>query len=418
VSSGPPDGSSYPSELLAIAPTTSQVKRTLDVIVSLTGTAVLVVLWPVVALAIRLESRGPVFSRQLLVGIQRRRPGSMERGVRRVHDTRGEAFTLWSFRVTDPRSGKLTFVGGLLRATAIERLPRLVSVLRGHMSLVGPRASTGEFVDEVHRICPAISGRLGHWTPGLFGAAQLRGPESGAFFESLYEKLYVERCYGERLERCGGLDVLVLDLSILLRSLLGLRPRREAEMVQVEYPTTFAVLPLELVDVEEMLPTGAGSEEDTENGVFGIHWQPTARRPEAWPEELGEETLEVLCDDVLQGPDRLELGFALHPGGRVGTDLVNVELGRGLGAAGGVCEHLNLVWDALQDRVDDEHFAWKANAALLEGLAFVVSRADPAARQVSASIEVDDRQLRMILEVLPVRSGVEAPVGMSLARSR
>ena len=127
--------------LPALRPSVARAKRGLDVVGA--GLA-LVLLAPIVALAalaVRLESPGPVFVRRLRVGTQRRRPTSAARGGRRLHDAGGELFLLPRMRTYGSRKG-LTLGGRILRATRLESWPQLWMVLAGHMSLVGSRPAT------------------------------------------------------------------------------------------------------------------------------------------------------------------------------------------------------------------------------------------------------------------------------------
>ena len=137
----------------------SAVKRTVDVLSSFFGLVALMPLFLFVAIAIKLDSEGPVFFAQLRVGRNRRRDaeGRSVRVVyrgrdRRREDTYGQPFYVLKFRSmvhhAEKRSGpiwatkndpRVTKVGAFLRKTRIDELPQLVNVLLGHMSLVGPR---------------------------------------------------------------------------------------------------------------------------------------------------------------------------------------------------------------------------------------------------------------------------------------
>jgi exopolysaccharide biosynthesis polyprenyl glycosylphosphotransferase len=152
------------------------LKRAFDI--ALTGAAVLVVgpLLLAIAAAIRFESRGPVLFRQVRVGRD------------------GEHFSIFKFRsmVVDAeaqkdslrtlneagdglfklaRDPRVTRVGGLLRRTSLDELPQLLNVLRGEMSLVGPRPLV---IDEDAQVLGLDRSRL-HLTPGMTGPWQILG---------------------------------------------------------------------------------------------------------------------------------------------------------------------------------------------------------------------------------------------------
>lgn len=119
------------------------MKRALDIVASAVGLTVLSPLLAGVALAIRLTSTGPVLFRQVRVG----------RG-----DTRFEILKFRTMRmsnegpqVTAGADPRITAVGRVLRRTKLDELPQLVNVLRGEMSLVGPR--------------PEVPDLARHWTP-------------------------------------------------------------------------------------------------------------------------------------------------------------------------------------------------------------------------------------------------------------
>lgn len=127
-------------------------KRLMDVTISLVGLALLSPLWLVVAMAIKLTSPGPVFFVQKRVGMNKRtfnlykfRSMCVDAEERRqaltdLNEVDGPVFKMKS----DPR---VTPVGRIIRKTSIDELPQLINVLRGHMSLVGPRPPLPSEVD-------------------------------------------------------------------------------------------------------------------------------------------------------------------------------------------------------------------------------------------------------------------------------
>jgi lipopolysaccharide/colanic/teichoic acid biosynthesis glycosyltransferase len=174
------------------------LSRALDVLISATLLVLTSPLLALAALAIRLESRGPVFYRQLRVG----------RG--------GEPFELWKLRTMvrgaesmgaglyvlegDPR---ITRTGRLLRRFSLDELPNLVNVLKGDMSIVGPRPTVQEQVD---RYTDRQRRRL-EVKPGITGWAQINGRTSLLWPERIeLDVWYVEH------------RSLRLDLRILLKT--------------------------------------------------------------------------------------------------------------------------------------------------------------------------------------------------------
>ena len=202
VDSGP--SAAVRAHLVRIAP----AKRALDVALSAVGLVLSAPLWPVVAALIKLEDGGPVLYAQDRVG----------QGLR--------VFRAWKFRSMVPNAEaglgavqathhdpRVTRVGRVLRATAMDELPQLWNIFRGDMSFVGPRAlrpgeidggTDGRFVSiteipgyvERHRVMP-----------GLTGVAQVYAPRDvPRRHKFTYDLIYVRR-------QSFGLDLRLILLS-------------------------------------------------------------------------------------------------------------------------------------------------------------------------------------------------------------
>jgi len=179
-------------------------KRALDVVVALTvGLVVVVPLLPLIALAIRLDSPGPVFYSQIRVGINGR-PFRIYKFRSMCRDAeRGGA--VWA-KVGDPR---VTSVGRFMRLTRLDELPQLWNVVRGDMSLVGPRPERPEFTALLEREVPGYAKRE-VVKPGLTGWAQVCHRYMSTIEDNRtaveFDLFYVEQAS------------LSLDLKILLRT--------------------------------------------------------------------------------------------------------------------------------------------------------------------------------------------------------
>jgi sugar transferase (PEP-CTERM system associated) len=179
-------------------------KRFFDMVVSALGLVVLIPLFLLIAALIRVDSPGPILFRQLRVGL------------------RGQPFLIWKFRsmkqdaekfgprwaqADDPRISR---VGWWLRKTRLDELPQLVNVLRGEMSLVGPRPERPEFVKGLRLTIPYYDIR--HTVrPGITGWAQVRF-RYGASEEDAHTKLQYDLFYVKRFS-------LALDFQILLETI-------------------------------------------------------------------------------------------------------------------------------------------------------------------------------------------------------
>jgi exopolysaccharide biosynthesis polyprenyl glycosylphosphotransferase len=192
-----------------VSRSTLLLKRALDVTVSLTALVVFAPLFFVIAAAIATDSRGPVFFTQTRAGLHR---GSFRMFKFRtmVKDAEELLAGLVPFdKLRDPmfkltRDPRVTRVGRVLRRTSLDELPQLLNVLRGDMSLVGPRPEQVELVD---RYEPAHMFRLAV-KPGLTGPMQVYGRGQLTF----EERLAVEREYVDNLS--VGRDVRILTLTL------------------------------------------------------------------------------------------------------------------------------------------------------------------------------------------------------------
>ena len=178
-------------------------KRLLDLATAVTGIALAAPLMAVVALAIRLTSRGPVLYHQARVGLHGR--------IFTVHKFRSmredaEVATgpIWAQKDGDPR---VTPIGRILRRSRIDELPQLWNVLKGDMSFVGPRPERPEFVQELTREIP-FYGQRHVVRPGVTGWAQVRYTY-GASTEDAQEKLQYDLFYIKHMS-------IALDLFIIL----------------------------------------------------------------------------------------------------------------------------------------------------------------------------------------------------------
>jgi exopolysaccharide biosynthesis polyprenyl glycosylphosphotransferase len=146
-----------------------RAKRTFDIVVSGLSLLLLSPLLAVLALAVRIEGGPGVIFRQERIGVDGRRFTLLKFRSMKPSDE-AESSTRWNIG-GDPRIGK---VGGFLRSTSLDELPQFWNVLRGDMSLVGPRPERPAFVDEFSRTIPRYAAR--HRVPaGLTGWAQING---------------------------------------------------------------------------------------------------------------------------------------------------------------------------------------------------------------------------------------------------
>lgn len=143
------------------------VKRSMDIIVSLLLLVILSPVFLIIALFIKLGSRGPVLFRQTRLG-KNERPFEMLK-FRSMYENSGDEAG-W----TTPGDARRTRIGRIIRPLSLDELPQLFNVIMGDMSLVGPRPEQPEFVREFSREIPSYSSRH-RVRPGLTGWAQING---------------------------------------------------------------------------------------------------------------------------------------------------------------------------------------------------------------------------------------------------
>ncbi|MBM3297619.1 MAG: sugar transferase [Candidatus Aminicenantes bacterium] len=181
-----------------------RAKRAVDVLASTLLLGLSLPFWPVIALLIVVGSRGPVFYSQVRVGKDGR--VFTLRKFRSMIDRAEENGALWAGE-KDPR---VTPVGFVLRRLHLDELPQFVNVLRGEMSLIGPRPERPEFVRELKTRIPGYD--LRHRVkPGLTGWAQVNYHYASSVAASR-EKLAWDLYYVFRA-------TMELDLEILARTL-------------------------------------------------------------------------------------------------------------------------------------------------------------------------------------------------------
>jgi len=188
---------------------TQALKRAVDVVLAAVGLLVALPVMGLVALAIKLESRGPALFRQERVGQNGRIFVLNKFRSMRVDAERGSG-AVWA-SAHDPR---VTRVGRVIRKTRLDELPQLVNVLLGTMSFIGPRPERPEFVQLLQQRIPFYMERLAV-KPGLSGWAQVRYPY-GASVEDALEKLQYDLYYIKNLSPFLDLLILLSTVQVVL----------------------------------------------------------------------------------------------------------------------------------------------------------------------------------------------------------
>jgi exopolysaccharide biosynthesis polyprenyl glycosylphosphotransferase len=189
-------------------------KRLIDLITGVCGLLVLAFVAPLVALGNAVWSRGPLFYKQERVG-KGGKPFMLYKFRSMIPDAENGSGAVWA----SENDGRITPVGRILRKTRLDELPQFVNVLKGEMSLVGPRPERPEFVNQLVREVPYYQARHAV-RPGITGWAQVRyryGSSAGDALTKLqYDLFYIKR------------QNVYLELSIVVKTvavMLGFKGR-------------------------------------------------------------------------------------------------------------------------------------------------------------------------------------------------
>jgi exopolysaccharide biosynthesis polyprenyl glycosylphosphotransferase len=179
-------------------------KRLLDILGGLAGMGICVLLYPLVAILILLDSGSPVIYKQIRSG-----KGGKPYDIYKFRTMRQDAEKDGKVQLTQEKDRRITSVGNLLRKAHIDELPQFLNVLRGEMSLVGPRAERPEWIAEFQKQIPFYRARS-LVKPGVTGLAQV-SYSYYATVEEMATKLEYDLYYIKHRN-------LLMDIFILLRT--------------------------------------------------------------------------------------------------------------------------------------------------------------------------------------------------------
>jgi lipopolysaccharide/colanic/teichoic acid biosynthesis glycosyltransferase len=193
------------------------VKRSFDIAVVLFTAPLTLAVTGLAALALAVELRGNPFFLQERVGLRGRRFTMFKLRTMRharpgeVKPHRIEAWDTFVFSPAGERDPRLTRLGALARKTSVDELPNLLNVLRGEMSLVGPRPEVSEIVEQY----PPEYHRRHSVPPGIAGLAQVQGRSDLAYAEVIkYDLTYVDEH-----SFLGDLRILARTAAVVARGI-------------------------------------------------------------------------------------------------------------------------------------------------------------------------------------------------------
>jgi sugar transferase (PEP-CTERM system associated) len=184
-------------------------KRVIDVLVSFLGLILSVPLALVTAIAIKLESSGPVFYRQERVG-QNEKHFTLFKFRSMAEGAEDQMGPVWAAE-NDPR---VTRVGAIIRKLRIDEIPQMINVLKGEMSFVGPRPERAYFVEQLKQSIPYYD--LRHSVkPGITGWAQI-SYRYGDSEQDAIEKLQYDLYYIKHMSPIFDLQIIFESIKVIL----------------------------------------------------------------------------------------------------------------------------------------------------------------------------------------------------------
>ena len=182
------------------------LKRTLDIVVSVIALILLSPIMLITAVIVKLDSPGPIIYSQVRVG----RFGK-EFKVHKFRSMRQDAEAKTGPVLADKNDTRITKFGHFMRATRLDELPQLINVLKGEMSIVGPRPERPFFVEQFVKEKPEYAYRH-NVKPGITGLAQI----AGKYNTTAYDKLVYDLIYIQNVSVMYDLTLMLQTLKVLI----------------------------------------------------------------------------------------------------------------------------------------------------------------------------------------------------------
>lgn len=187
-----------------------RVKRMLDIVFAILFLLLLLPVMLITAILIKLDSRGPVLFNQQRVG-RNGKPFTIYKFRTMIKDAEKYTGPVWAEK-SDPR---ITRMGRFMRRVRLDEFPQCINVLKGDMSLVGPRPERPYFVEKLKEEYPYYTRRL-KVKPGITGWAQVKG-EYDTSIENVREKLQYDLYYIENMSLRMDIRIMLYTVFVMLR---------------------------------------------------------------------------------------------------------------------------------------------------------------------------------------------------------
>lgn len=216
-----------------------RAKRIFDILISVISLIILSPLMALAAVLIKIESPGPAFYKQERIGLNRRTGDRRKDGPaeysgeerrekreRRGNSKPGKPFVMYKLRTmrndaekSGPKlaskdDSRITRVGRFLRRTRIDELPQFLNVIKGEMSIVGPRPERSFYIRSLEREIPEFTLRL-RTKPGITGLAQVEGGYANSV-EMMSEKLAYDLKYISSLSTTEEIKILFKTFYVIV----------------------------------------------------------------------------------------------------------------------------------------------------------------------------------------------------------
>ncbi len=195
--------------------TTARAKRVFDLFFSVIGLLLTLPLFPLIAIAIRVESPGPIFFRQLRIGKSlpdRVLLFEMIKFRTMVQDAEKGTGATWAKK----KDARITVVGNFLRKTRLDELPQFINVIKGDMSIIGPRPERPGFYNKLENAIPFFAERTYGVPPGITGLAQVNQGYDTCI-EDVRSKVGFDHTYGLALSNV--FSWLKMDFYIMFKTI-------------------------------------------------------------------------------------------------------------------------------------------------------------------------------------------------------